>query len=342
MTKLYPLRFNPVIKEKVWGGCRLARDFGKPALPGTLVGESWEISGLEDDETIISNGFLGENSINEVVETYLGEIVGDEIYESYSNEFPLLVKLLDIENPLSLQVHPDDQTARWRHNSWGKTEFWYILDAEPDACIYLGLNRDTTPSEFYQRCADETAIDLLNAFHPKRGDFFMIEPGTLHSAKGGVVVAEIQQSSDITYRVYDWGREHDPLTAREMHLDMAIDCINYSRYKESVKNISGSEKEGGRTLLADCKYFKVSMLEPSKEIIQDSRDFNSFIIYLCENGSAIVSSTNGSETVSRGDSILIPANLGEYTITPEEPGCRLLEVTGKYQEEEDSYTSSSK
>ncbi|MDD2425074.1 MAG: class I mannose-6-phosphate isomerase, partial [Bacteroidales bacterium] len=286
MIRLYPLRFNPAIKEKVWGGKRLAKEFGKSASPEAFAGESWEISGLRGDESIISNGFLKDNNINEVVETYLGEIVGDEIYDTFSDEFPLLIKLLDIEKPLSLQVHPDDQTALWRHDSYGKTEFWYILDAEPDACIYLGLNRDTTPSEFYQKCGDESIIELLNVIHPKRGDFFMIEPGTLHSAKGGVVVAEIQQPSDITYRVFDWGREHDPSAAREMHLDMAIDCINYQIHRQRVENISACKREKARSLLTDCKYFKISLLEPEKELSLVSQNFNSFIIYLCESGKA--------------------------------------------------------
>ncbi len=339
MTKLYPIKFTPIIKERVWGGTRLATNYGKTSTDGATVGESWEISGVEGDESVVSNGFLKGNNINELVEIYLGEIVGDELYDTYSTEFPVLVKLLDIEKPLSLQVHPDDQTARWRHDSYGKTEFWYILDAEQDAIIYLGLNKNSNPRELYEKCKDDSVTEILNVIHPKKGDFFLIEPGTIHSAKGGLTVAEIQQVSDITYRVYDWGREHDPVTAREMHLELAIDCIDYSKFPDTVKNINNSNKIGDRSLLTDCKYFKVSMVEVSKELLLVSQDYNSFIIYLCENGSVSISSANGSENIIKGESVLIPANIGEYKIVPGTTDCRLLEITGKYQIPVDSYTS---
>jgi mannose-6-phosphate isomerase len=330
MTLLYPIRFNPIIKERVWGGTRLVQEFGKQYTGDSPVGESWEISGIEGDTTVISNGFLKKNDINEIVETYLGEVVGDGIYETFGNEFPVLIKLLDIEKELSVQVHPDDETARERHDSYGKTEFWYILEAGPDAKIYMGFNRETTPRELYEKCMNDTAPELLNVIHPKKGDCFLIEPGTVHAATGGITIAEIQQVSDVTYRIYDWGREHDPATAREMHLDLAIDCIDYGKYSGVVKNaLSGEQKNGG--VLTDCDYFKVSALNLEKEIWLVSQDFNSFIIYICENGPITFTSKNGSEKINRGETILIPAHLGEYSVIPEGAGCRMLEITGKYQ-----------
>ena len=292
----------------------MVQEFGKQYTGDSPVGESWEISGIEGDTTVISNGFLKKNDINEIVETYLGEVVGDGIYETFGNEFPVLIKLLNIE----------------RHDSYGKTEFWYILEAGPDAKIYMGFNRETTPRELYEKCMNDTAPELLNVIYPKKGDCFLIEPGTVHAATGGITIAEIQQVSDVTYRIYDWGREHDPATAREMHLDLAIDCIDYGKYCGVVKNaLSGDQKS--EEVLTDCNYFRVSALNLEKETWLVSQDFNSFIIYICENGHVTFTSKNGSEKINRGETILIPANLGEYSVIPEEAGCRLLEITGKYQ-----------
>ncbi|HPS96500.1 MAG TPA: class I mannose-6-phosphate isomerase, partial [Bacteroidales bacterium] len=200
MTSLYPIKFNPIVKDRVWGS------------------EIWEVSGVDGDLSIASNGFLEENDINEITETYLGEFVGDAIYEKFGNEFPVLIKILNINESLSVQVHPSDEIAIERHDSYGKTECWYILEAKPTAKIFLGLNRDLTPTEFYDMCQKDTISEAMNIIVPKKGDFIFIEPGTLHAATGGITVAEIQQVSDVTYRVYDWGREHNPATAREMHL----------------------------------------------------------------------------------------------------------------------------
>lgn len=315
MTNLYPLKFKSILKEKVWGG------------------EVWQISGLEDDTSIVSNGFLRENTINELLETYLGEFAGDAIYESFGNVFPLLVKILQINDPLSLQLHPSDEISIERHESYGKTECWFVLEAKPEAKIYLGLNRDLTPQEFYKHCQDETVEGIMNVITPKKGDFLFIEPGTLHAATGGITIAEIQQVSDITYRVYDWGREHNPETAREMHLDLAIDCINYNKLEVKspvfLRNGEFLSCEESRENLVDCKYFKVDKISLKQTEHLESELFNSFVIYFALEGKATIKGGNGEVSLMRGECAVIPSSVGEYTIEKETPTCQLLEITGK-------------
>lgn len=315
MTNLYPLKFKPILKERVWGG------------------EVWQISGLDDDTSLVSNGFLRENTINELIETYLGEFTGDAIYESFGNIFPLLVKILQINDSLSLQLHPSDEISLERHDSYGKTECWYILEAKPDSKIYLGLNRDLTPQEFYEHCQNESVEGIMNIINPKKGDFVFIEPGTLHSATGGITVAEIQQVSDITYRVYDWGREHNPETAREMHLDEAIDCINYRKLEIKpplyLRNDEFLSVNGSRKNLADCSYFEVSLIEVNEKERLESDNFNSFIIYFSVDGEAIIKGGDGMVSLMRGECAILPAYIGEYTIEKTTPSCHLLEIIGK-------------
>jgi mannose-6-phosphate isomerase len=315
MTNLYPLKFKPILKERVWGG------------------EVWQISGIEGETSLVSNGFLKENSINELVETYLGELTGDAIYESFGNVFPILVKILQINDPLSLQLHPSDEISMERHDSYGKTECWYILEAKPSAKIYLGLSKDLTPQEFYDHCNNDSVEGILNVITPKRGDFIYIEPGTLHAATGGITVAEIQQVSDVTYRVYDWGREHNPETAREMHLDLAIDCINYNKMELRAPHYlydgESVYEEEGKRVLSDCKYFKVSLMELQDIKRLESDSFSSFIIYFSTEGEAIIRGGNGEVSIKRGECAIVPAYLGEFTIEKATPTCRLLEITGK-------------
>ena len=318
MAKLYPLKFNPILKERVWGGDKLTGSFGKKSIGNIPVGESWELSGVQDDISIVSNGFLEGNDINDLVETYLGDLTGDAIYERYGNEFPILIKILDIRDSLSLQIHPDDNTARVRHNSYGKTECWYILEAEPTAKVYLGLNKQLTPQEFYDSCNSDTIVEALNVVTPVKGDIIYIAPGTLHAATGGLLVAEVQQVSDVTYRVYDWGREHNPKTAREMHLDLAIDCINYSPIQPS----SLISKNGK----SDTPYFKIEEIKINGKRSLESDLFKSFIIYFVVDGEAVIKGGDVTETIKKGDNILIPAYLGEYTISGK---ATLLEITGK-------------
>ncbi len=335
-NNLYPLKFIPSGKEKVWGGHSLVRDFNKPFDAEKLIGESWEIAGFEDDSSVIANGFLENNRLYDVIETYMDEIVGDDHFKRFGNEFPLLIKLLNIQDRLSVQVHPDDDTAFDRHNCNGKTEAWYVLDADPDAVVYMGFNRDVDPNEFYQRCKDETVEEVLNVMHPHKGDFFFVEAGIVHSAGGGLVIAEVQELSDATYRIYDWGREHNPETARPMHLDLAFDCINYRKYDEKKYFVPAGSSDS----LADNDYFTVNLLDLGNPRRVYPDRYESFIIYYCVEGAAtIVNALEDKEgyTIRKGEWMLVPAAMKEFCLRGDAAGTRVLEMYTRKPEEKDGY-----
>lgn len=244
--KLYPFRFIPVASRRPWGGNALVNELGKEFVecdedgnetrlgPDVLIGESWELADMGIEDSVISDGWLAGNTISEVMETYLERIVGEDVYKYYGRQFPLLIKFLDINDRLSVQVHPDDEIAAERYDSLGKAEIWYIMDAKPGAKIYAGFNRDVTAQELYDRCHAGTVEEILNVIYPKKGDALFIAPGTVHAADGGILIAEIQESSDMTFRLYDWGREFNPETARPLHLEEAIDIIDYRAFDPAM------------------------------------------------------------------------------------------------------------
>ena len=317
-TNIYPLQFQPIIKEKIWGS------------------ESWQICDIDTDSSIVTNGFLADNSINEVIETYLGEITGDNKLQYYGQALPILIKKLQVDQYLSLQIHPSDEIALERHNSLGKAEFWYILDAKPTAKIYLGLKEEMTATEFYNRCQDDTLEEVLKSYTPKKGECYYIEPGTIHAVGGGVTLIEIQQPSDITYRIYDWGRERNAETRREMHLDMAIDSIDYKPYDE-VNNKFDNIKSSNH--LIDNNHFTINSiaLKDKEHIYTDN--YNSFIVYICATGTAEIETIDGKkELLTAGNSMLIPAGMDSLYIAPKENDTVLLEVYLKdIAEDEDEY-----
>ena len=334
---IYPLRFVPQPAERVWGGHRLATQFHKPFDPEKLIGESWEISGFEDGSSVIDGGWLDGNPLFDVIETYMDEIVGDDNYKRFGDEFPILVKLLDINDRLSVQVHPDDDTAFDRHNSYGKNEAWYVLDADPDARIYMGFNKDMDVREFLDRCAAGTLEEVLNVVTPHKGDFFFIEAGTVHSAGGGLAIAEIQQLSDVTYRIYDWGRENNPATARQMHVDQALSCINYRKYDGSAFVPAGGDAPSKR--LVTSKYFIANELNLSSPVRIWPDRYESFILYSCLEGEASLTPSDSKEnyTLLRGEWILVPAAMSEFVLAPSVPGTKLMEVYIGKTEEKDDY-----
>ena len=296
-NRLYPIKFQPIYKEKVWGD------------------EIWKLSGISYDETLVSNGFLIENNINELIEVYLGDLIGEKIYEKFGEEFPLLIKHLTINDRLSLQIHPDDETAAERHECYGKTECWYILDAKPTAKIYLGLNRELSPQELYDRCNNGTIEECMNVIFPQKGDLIPIVPGMLHSATGGVSAIEIQQASDVTYRVYDWERERDTETRREMHMDLAIDCINYNRvYPSELIKRDSYDSPYFKIMVIDIKSSK-DKTDPSSSYRGNSHLMSGSPLYICVSGSVKIGWSDGDDTLEEGATALVPANLGEFYIT---------------------------
>ncbi|MFA7116901.1 MAG: type I phosphomannose isomerase catalytic subunit [Bacteroidales bacterium] len=331
MKKLYPLKFISIPKERVWGG----KD---------NIGENWEISGFKKESTKVAEGFLEKNSLFDLVETYNADLVGEDHYKRYGNEFPLLIKKLFVDGRLSVQVHPDDLTAFDRHNSYGKNEAWYILDTKPDAKIYMGFNRDMDPNDFYKRCKEGKVEEVLNVIHPQKGDFFFIEAGTIHAAGDGVTIAEVQQLSDITYRVYDWGREYNPETKREMNLELAYDCINYMKYnaeKYFVPSNAPGHSEGYNRVVHLCRndYFTMAFTQLSDSFHVYPENYNSFILYFSIDGD-IKFSSKGNETILKpGEWVMIPASMDDFFIAPVKKGgiVKLLETyieKPKYEKDE--------
>ena len=292
------------------------------------------------DESTVSEGFLEGNTLEDILETYLGDLVGDAVYDRYRNQFPLLIKLLDINDRLSVQVHPDDETAIQRYDSYGKKECWYVLEASEDAVIWLGFNRDVTATEFYEACKQGTADKLLNAFHPKKGECYLINPGTVHAAGGGLVIAEVQESSDVTLRLYDWGRENNPATARQMNLEEALDIIDFN--KLDVESCIVREPESGKAIF-DNDHFTLTEIKLTQPYSVIPEKLNSFVIYICTEGSVELQTPkadghNEMYRLEKGQLVLIPAAMEECLLVPVTPSASVLETFIKVDEnEKDDY-----
>lgn len=353
--RLYPLKFIPIASRRPWGGTALVKVLGKefveigedgtqtPVPENELIGESWELADMGEQDSVIENGWLGGNTIGDIMQTYLERVVGEKVFDWYGTQFPLLIKFLSIEGKLSVQVHPDDEVAAERYDSLGKAEVWYILDANPDAKIYMGFAKDVTAEEFYNACKSGTADRLLNVIHPKKGDVIFIKPGTVHAAEGGIMVCEIQESSDMTFRLYDWGRELNPATARKMHLDEAIDLIDFKKYDGTGYTPAGTHQSAPSVCIADCPQFTVShlVLNDGMHIYTDRLD--SFVVYSCIKGEVSLQMAD-EDGVTRdyrlhqGDTILVPAECPDFVLSPLEKDSELLESVTHPQQEKDSYT----
>lgn len=322
MTNIYPIRFEPQLKSRVWGGDSLCRKFGKKECD-TTIGESWEICGLQGDLSVISNGFLEGNDISEIIEVYMGDLLGENIYEKFGIEFPLLIKLLDARDMLSVQVHPDDVIARKRHTAYGKSELWYILEAKPGSVIYSGFNREITSGEYLEALEKKELPSLMNRITPAPGDVFYLPAGTIHCIGGGVIVAEIQQASDITYRIYDWDRKGLDGESRELHTDLAIEALNFKQYREPVTHhpIAPVIPE----VIADTPHFHISLTGAEGTATRDYSLNDSFKVIICTAGSFIIECDNNSEKLVLGDTILIPATIHSITVIGEK-GSAFLEV----------------
>lgn len=310
--KLYPLKFTPIFKDKIWGGQKiktvLGRDFGK--LPN--AGESWDISGVEGDESVVSNGALAGNNLAELVEVYMGDLVGDKVYAKHGNQFPLLVKVIDANDALSIQVHPDDEMAAERHNSLGKTEMWYLLDADDDASLISGFNGEISKEEYLTRVEDATLEDALRSYPVKKGDVFFMPAGRVHAIGKGCLIAEIQETSDITYRIYDFNRVDDNGNHRELHTELAVDAIDFS-YVENA-NIQYDLKANEPCNVVDCSHFTTNILKVDGSLSRNYEDLDSFVILMGAEGDITIVCDGCEETIAMGESVLIPATLNNITL----------------------------
>ena len=321
--KLYPLKFNPILKDKIWGGKKLRDNYNRQTTSDKL-GESWELSAYEGDESVVTNGYLAGNNLLELIEIYMGDLVGDGIYEKFGLSFPLLFKLIDANDNLSIQVHPNDEVAEERHNSFGKTEMWYVVDADPDGALTIGFKEDCTKETYLSALANDRVGDLLQTVPVKRGDVFFIPAGLVHAIGKGVVVAEIQESSDITYRIYDYKRKDENGNERELHTEQALDVISFTASKQPKTEYKAVLNE--ITPLVNCEFFTTNILRIDKKIIRNYAKIDSFVAYMCLDGNFTINYNNEKVVVNKGDTILIPACIDEVELMPDNNEVALMEV----------------
>ncbi len=321
-SKLYPLKFNPILKDKIWGGTKLGEVLDKPIGNSSQCGESWEISGVEGNVSAVADGPLRGRSLVELIDHYQADLVGNRVYERFGNKFPLLIKFLDANDDLSIQVHPDDELALLRHNSFGKTEMWYVVDAEPGATLISGFNKETSREEYVRVFEAGELTSILNVEEVHKDDVFFLPAGRVHTIGKGLLIAEIQQTSDITYRIYDFDRTDAEGNKRELHVEEALDAIDYSYHEEYKTLYDKSESE---TRLAECAYFVTNRLMVEHNRHRDYSGFDSCIILMCLEGEGELHYDGGKVNYSPGDSLLIPNILNELVIHPEKLS-KLLEV----------------
>jgi len=317
---LYPIKFSPILKDKIWGGQKLNTILNKESeLPN--VGESWEISDVEGDTSIVTNGELKGQSLKELLETYKAKLIGDKNYKVFGDKFPLLIKFIDAKQDLSIQLHPNDELAKKRHNSFGKTEMWYVMQADEASNLIVGFNKKMDSDSYLEHLENKTLTEILNFDTVKEGDTYFIEVGRVHAIGAGVMLAEIQQTSDITYRVYDWDRVDGQGNERELHNDLAIDAFNFEM--EDNFRVSYSKDNNHSNEMVSCPYFTTNYLSVT-DVIQKTNTHDSFIIYICVDGEVTITTENGIETIIKGETILIPATLKDFRITSN--NAKLLEV----------------
>ncbi len=313
--KLYPLKFKTILKSIIWGGDEICK-FKKitPAEDG--VGESWEISGVEGNISVVANGDLENKSLEELISSYKGQLVGKKNYETFGTKFPLLIKFIDARDNLSIQVHPDDELAKKRHDSFGKTEMWYVINAAPGAFLYSGFEKPITPDTYVKSIEDNTFVDYLSKHDVKKGDVFFLPAGRVHAIGAGTFIAEIQQTSNITYRIYDYNRKDANGNGRELHTELAKDAIDYKVYDEY--RTSYVRKENQPVQLESCQYFTTNLLDATKDITRDYTDIDSFVIYICMGGACNIRDDKGNDLyIKQGETILIPADTENVIISPD-------------------------
>lgn len=312
---LYPLKFKPILKSIIWGGDEICKFKGiTPEQDG--IGESWEISSVKGNVSVVANGELENKDLSEIIDTYKAQLVGKKNFETFGNTFPLLIKFIDARDNLSIQVHPDDELAKKRHDSFGKTEMWYVINATPSAFLYSGFEKQMTPESYVKSIEDNTFVDSLAKHDVKAGDVFFLPAGRVHAIGAGTFIAEIQQTSNITYRIYDYNRKDANGNGRELHTELAKDAIDFKLYDNYKNSYTRAENQPIR--LESCRYFTTNLLEVTKDITRDYSDIDSFVAYICMGGACSIRDDKGNDlSVKQGETILIPADTKSVSISPE-------------------------
>ncbi|WP_339888141.1 type I phosphomannose isomerase catalytic subunit [uncultured Flavobacterium sp.] len=317
--KFYPLTFKPILKERIWGGTKLKSYLNKP-ISSEITGESWELSTVSNDVSVVDNGILKGKNVNELIELYPNEFLGSDTIARFGKEFPLLFKFLDAKQDLSIQLHPNDELAKKRHNSLGKTEMWYVMQADKNARLIVGFKENTNQEAYKKQLDNKNLISLLNEVEVKAGDVFFLETGTIHAIGAGIVIAEIQQTSDVTYRVYDFDRVDANGNKRELQTEFALDALNYNVAKAHVtydSKINTSNK------VVHCDYFKTNII-PLKEVYHWRKTKEAFTVLMCTQGEFEVESNHTISKYKMGDTVLFPAILDEVIL---KGNATLLEIS---------------
>ena len=312
---MYPLKFNPILKSMIWGGNKL-RKYKAIDTDQKNIGESWELSGVPGNESVVSNGEFTGRTITELIKEYGPELLGRKVYETYGENFPLLIKFIDARDDLSIQVHPDDAMAQAVHGQpFGKTEMWYVVSADMDAHLMSGLSAEITPEEYVSRVENNTITDVLCDYKVQSSDVFFLPAGRIHSIGAGCFIAEIQQTSDLTYRIYDFGRLGLDGKPRELHTELAKDAIDYSVSEDYRTAYMSALNED--TTLVECEYFKTHLLDLTEPLSVDVKSKDSFMIVICLEGQGKLTDSNGSELdLKQGETVLLPASVESFALSP--------------------------
>ncbi len=321
--QLYPLTFTPLLKEVIWGGSDI-RPFKGLEPDDKKIGESWEISHVDDNFSIVAEGALAGKNLDELIDLYGERLVGKSVQERFGHRFPLLIKFIDARDYLSIQVHPDDELGMKRHNSFGKTEMWYVINAAPKAKLYSGFAVQSSPEDYVRRIEEGTIVNALAEYEVRPGDVFFLPAGRVHAIGAGCFIAEIQQTSNITYRIYDYDRTDAAGNKRELHTELAKDAIDYrleKDYRTAYTPVADQPVH-----LVECQYFETNLLDLTQPISRDWSQLDSFVIYICMEGKVTLRDAQGNEVrLHQGQSVLVPAENPSLTLTPE-GSVKLLET----------------
>jgi mannose-6-phosphate isomerase len=323
MNELYPLKFKPVFDDRIWGGEKIRTRLGLDFSPLVRCAEAWVLSGYEGKQTVVSNGFLEGNEINDLIEVYMDDLVGGNVFETTGETFPLLIKFIDSRDWLSIQVHPDDDLAHKRNLPNGKTEMWYVLDADENAQLIAGFNRKISQKQYLEHLQKKTLPEIMNYQKVNAGDVFFMPAGRVHALGPGVLLTEIQQTSDTTYRIYDWDRRDPQGNERELHTGLALAAIDFNNYSEYKTPYQPRINE--TVGLINCPYFTTNLVELAQPLRKDYEELDSFVVYICLEGGMKIKCGESPTVVVKGEVALIPAMIDKVEIFPERK-VKFLEV----------------
>jgi len=322
MSVLYPLKFKAIYKDKIWGGNKIKDYLHKDVTSEPNCGESWEISGVKSDVSVVDGGSLNGESLADILEKYQGQLVGDKVYAHFGNIFPLLVKFIDANDWLSIQVHPNDELAKKRHNSFGKTEMWYIIESDPGSTLITGFNQELDEKIYLDKFNSGHLMDILNKETANADDVFFLPAGRVHTIGKGLLLAEIQQTSDITYRIYDFDRVDDQGNKRELHTEEALAAIDYKKYPNYKTEYTPTKNEDVH--LVSCPYFTTNVMDFTEGTTKDYSNLDSFVIHVCVAGAYTITHNGESYDVKMGECILLPNTVNDIEISTQS-GFKILE-----------------